>query len=71
VPKSCTLPRVHLKTTTRELTLGPVVLAGAHADIYGWGEIEAPEKMTWAGEFFATIELKSPFPGLNVGPISK
>jgi hypothetical protein len=27
--------------------------------------IKEPEKMTWAGEFFATIELNSPFPGLD------
>jgi len=67
VPASCILPRITIKTTLMsELTLGPVVLAGAYADVYGWGDIKEPGKMTWAGEFFASIELKTPFSGLDV-----
>jgi len=49
-----------------EITVGPVTLVKAYADIYGWGEIDEPSEMTWAGEFFATIEIDNPFPGFTV-----
>ena len=64
VPANCTLPRVYIKTAIAgEITVGPVKLARAYADIYGWGVTEEPGDMTWAGEFFATIEIDNPFPG--------